>query len=120
MPQLTGFNLNAKKVCPADTPAGAAPGGLVSPCPYVFVYDGPGVDGSWTGVLTLGSESELSGIYSRIIFDHAPLEVTVLNEILANLLLANSILFLPINLIKQFLIFRLISEMWFSVKQPNS
>lgn len=77
-PQLTGFRLNAKEACPVPLAAPTPPQGLTSPCPFVFSYNPPGTEkDTWTGVLTLSSDAELTGIYSRISFDKSPLEVTV-------------------------------------------
>lgn len=78
-PKVVSFRLNAKQVCPNEAPpTDTGPGGPVSPCPYVFLYDPPnGATDQWSGVLTLSSDQELTGIYSRISFDKPPLEVTV-------------------------------------------
>lgn len=78
-PQLKAIRLNAKEVCPAPAAVDTAGlTGLASPCPFIFSYNPPGPEkDTWTGVLTLSSDAELTGIYSRINFDKSPLEVTV-------------------------------------------
>lgn len=77
-PKVVSYRLNAKQVCPTEVPTASTNVGLVSPCPYIFLYDPPsGAKDHWSGVLTLSSETELTGIYSRISFDKPPLEVTV-------------------------------------------
>lgn len=43
---------------------------LISPCPNLFTYDPEGViNNQWSGTIRVTTETELSGIWMRIIFD---------------------------------------------------
>lgn len=52
---------------------------LNSPCPELFHYDSTAEPGKWAGTVTLLSDSDLHGVWLRLIFDRkiAVVEVSV-------------------------------------------
>ncbi|KRT86291.1 Trypsin, partial [Oryctes borbonicus] len=50
--------------------------GLESPCPRLFIYEPPGREtDKWYGIVTLISDSDLSGVWLRLIFDRPSLQL---------------------------------------------
>ena len=51
---------------------------LISPCPRLFKYEPQGAENDrWYGVVTLLSDSELSGVWLRLIFDKQSIQLGV-------------------------------------------
>lgn len=51
---------------------------LISPCPKFFQYEPPGSENDrWYGTVTLQSDSELSGVWLRLIFDRPSIQLGV-------------------------------------------
>ncbi|KAI4455114.1 serine protease gd n-terminus [Holotrichia oblita] len=49
---------------------------LESPCPRLFVYEPPGTETDrWYGIITLISDSDLNGVWLRVIFDRPSLQL---------------------------------------------
>lgn len=50
-----------------------------SPCPRLFVYEPPGQENDrWYGIVTLISDSDLTGVWLRLIFDRPSLQLGVI------------------------------------------
>lgn len=49
-----------------------------SPCPRLFVYEKKSAEpNKWYGIITVLTETDLSGLWLRIIFDEPPLQIGV-------------------------------------------
>lgn len=93
-PQLLGFRLNARVVCPesgildkagaaaAPPPAPApSPNALESPCPESFNYEPLNETDRWFGVVTLRSDQRLDGAWIRITLDRESVQLGVSDEV---------------------------------------
>lgn len=51
---------------------------VVSPCPNLFIYEGKSPEpDQWYGIVTLKSDTDLSGVWLRLIFDRPSLQLGV-------------------------------------------
>lgn len=91
-PQLVGFRLNARVVCPASgiidkdkpitaPPPTTSPDQLQSPCPGEFTYEPLNNTDKWFGVVHLKSETQLDGVWIRISLDRETVQLGVSDEV---------------------------------------
>lgn len=92
-PQLVGFRLNARVVCPEngilDKAKPIAPGpsplpALTSPCPNDFQYEPLNETDKWFGVIQLKSDVAMTGVQVRIVLDRESVQLGVSDEVLGN------------------------------------
>lgn len=89
-PQILGFRLNARVVCPENglldknAPVAVvpvtAPVALVSPCPAVFSYEPLNETDKWYGVVTL-PDSQLNGVRLSIKLDTVSVQLGVSEQV---------------------------------------